>query len=55
MSLIKKKDPANSTADASLVEDSAFLSENECDVEANAIVPQEVSGSHRLKVCSRPT
>lgn len=50
MSLIRKKDPANSTVESSMADESAFLSEEESNVQANAIVPQEAGGSHRLKV-----
>ena len=49
MSLIRNKESDHEAADSSLVE-SSFLSDNETEVQANSIVPQEVGGSHRLKV-----
>ena len=50
MSLIKKTVPANSEMESSLADTTALMSDNESNVQANSIVPQEAGGSHRLKV-----
>ena len=50
MSLIKKREPANTAIESNIVEDALALSDSETNVQANSIVPQSAGGEHRLKV-----